>query len=103
MNEQSIQTPASGPACHRSLRRYWFTLSEGIGIGVTAAGEGEARAMAEQTRAERFHRASITSMVVDVDVSTLDPDHVLPYIGPTVVRGVWFPPLNLSGRRDRPA
>jgi hypothetical protein len=33
--------------------------------------------------------------VVDVDVASLDAKHVLPNIGPVVVRGVWFPALNL--------
>jgi hypothetical protein len=33
--------------------------------------------------------------VADIDLRTLDPEHVLPNIGPVVVRGVWYPRLNL--------
>jgi hypothetical protein len=33
--------------------------------------------------------------VPDVDIRTLDAKHVLPNAGPVVVRGVWYPRLNL--------
>lgn len=39
---------------------------------------------------------AVTDVIVDVDVSTLDKSHVLPNMGSTVVRGVWFP-LNELG------
>ena len=34
---------------------------------------------------------AIKDMVEDVDVSTLDANHVLPNMGITLKRGVWFP------------
>ncbi len=34
---------------------------------------------------------AIAEAIADVDVSTLDKNHVLPNMGSTVVRGVWFP------------
>jgi hypothetical protein len=34
---------------------------------------------------------SIREVIEDVDVSTLDPGHVLPNMGPPIWRGVWFP------------
>jgi hypothetical protein len=33
----------------------------------------------------------IVGCIENGDVSTLDPDHVLPNIGSILVRGVWFP------------
>ena len=83
------------PSCHRQLRRYWFALSSGAGIGVTAASDEEAREFAESTRARYFPDAALGGVVRDVDVSTLDAEHVLPNLGLVPVRGVWFPPLNV--------
>ncbi len=83
------------PTCHPSLRRFWFALSAGPGIGVTAGSEAEARALAEAARARYAPEAAITGVTPDVDVSTLDATHVVPNAGPVVVRGVWFPRLNL--------
>ena len=78
------------------LRRFWFPLSQGLGIGVTAASEDEARALAEETRQNHFSReATILGVIPDVDISTLDAGHVLPNIGPPAVRGVWYPALNV--------
>ena len=84
-----------GPACHRRLRRYWFPMDRGYGIGVTAFSEDEARSLAEETNAKYGQRGAIGPVVVDIDVSTLDAKHVLPNIGPPVIRGVWYPQLNL--------
>jgi hypothetical protein len=86
-----------GPTSPSLLRRFWFPLSKGIGIGVTAPTEAEARVLAETTRAEFFPHAAITGVVPDVDVRSLDQGHVVPNMGPVVVRGVWYPRLNLRG------
>jgi hypothetical protein len=32
-----------------------------------------------------------TNITADVDVSSLDPTHVVPYINPSNWRGLWFP------------
>ena len=77
------------------LRRFWFRLSVGLGIGVTALTEAEARVLAEAERERSFPHAVITSVIPDVDVSTLDPKHVLPNIGPSGGSGIWYPPLNV--------
>jgi hypothetical protein len=77
------------------LRRFWFPMSRGFGIGVTAATETEAREMAEQTRKHYFVDAAFTGFVPDVELSSLDQRHVVPNAGPVVVRGVWYPCLNL--------
>ncbi|CAA9327080.1 MAG: hypothetical protein AVDCRST_MAG40-1743 [uncultured Gemmatimonadaceae bacterium] len=83
------------PTCHRALRRFWFPLPRGFGVGVTAASEAEARALAEAARA-RYHPDQVLGPVVaDVDVRALDAAHVLSNAGPVVVRGVWYPRLNI--------
>jgi hypothetical protein len=86
----------SDPVCHRQLRRFWFPADQGFGIGVTATSESEAHALAQEA-ASRYLPvgARLLGVVPDVDVSTLDAGHVLPNIGPPVVRGVWYPRLNL--------
>jgi len=33
----------------------------------------------------------VTDIIEDVDVSTLDANHVLPNMAPPNLRGVWFP------------
>ena len=77
------------------LRRFWFQLSQGGGIGVTAGSEVEALELAEGARVRFYPAASIVEVVLDVEVSALDQDHVLPNAGPVVVRGVWYPRLNV--------
>ena len=84
-----------GPTCHRALRRFWFHTARGLGVGVTAASDAEARQLAEAALARMGEPAEITGVVPDVDVSTLDAAHVLPNAGPSAVRGVWFRRLNL--------
>jgi hypothetical protein len=84
------------PTCHRSLRRFWFPATAGFGVGVTAESEADARRLAEEAAARYLPRgAQLLSAVPDVDVQTLDPGHVLPNMGPVVVRGVWYPRLNI--------
>ena len=80
------------------LRRYWFRFQDvtgptalKLGCGITAASYEDAldllrtRVFAGQTL------PVISSCVEDIDVSTLDPRHVLPNIGVVPHRGVWFP------------
>ncbi|MGE5732426.1 MAG: hypothetical protein ACM37U_10820 [Gemmatimonas sp.] len=73
------------------LRPYWFPLSSGFGIGVTAGSEGEARSLAESARLQHFPDAEFTGFVPDINIATLDPTHVVPRIGPRDRPGVWFP------------
>jgi hypothetical protein len=80
---------------HAGLRRFWFPLSPGLGIGVTEFSEEEAYRQAERIRREAFPNSSMAPPIRDVDVSTLDDKHVLPNAGPSAVRGVWYPFLNM--------
>ena len=83
------------PGCHRRLHRYWFPMGLDFGIGVTAFSEAEGRSLANETRAKYGYKGVVGPVIIDVDVSTLDANHVLPDIGPPVIRGVWYPQLNL--------
>lgn len=82
------------------LRRYWFTfegdarsLPAGLamGCGVTAASRAQAERMIRQDLLAGDELPKIAGVVEDVDVSALDPDHVLPNVGAPNVQGVWFP------------
>ena len=83
------------PTCHRALRRFWFPLPRDFGIGVTAASEAEARALAEEARVRYFPDQALGAVVPDIDLATLDAKHMLNNAGPVVVRGVWYPRLNI--------
>jgi hypothetical protein len=78
-----------------SLRRFWFRIIEGCGIGVTAYTEREARGLAEQAAEQHGLNFEVSEVVADVDIRNLDQEHVIPNMGPPNVRGVWFPRCNL--------
>lgn len=79
-----------------ALRRFWYPLPRHFGIGVTAVSEAEARSMAAEVLARHYPAGlGLAHVVADADISTLDAHHVLPNIGSPVVRGVWYPRLNL--------
>jgi len=80
------------------LRRFWFTFRcgempspHGRYWGLTAYDLNDALGILGK---QLFCGGSLPAplyCIEDVDVSTLDPKHVLPNIGSVVVRGVWFP------------
>jgi hypothetical protein len=80
------------------LKRYWFDFVNlnqptplNLGCGVTAYDFEDAMRL---LRERVFHSAivpPIGNCIEDVDVSTLDQNHVLPNIGPIDIRGIWFP------------
>ena len=79
------------------LRRYWFTFSQSsqptplsIGCGVTAYNYDDSLDLLRD-RVFGGLQPTLANVIADVDVSTLDKGHVLPNMGSTVVRGVWFP------------
>ena len=74
------------------LRRFWFPGQGCWGVGVTAFTKEEASALAEQTAARLGWRLA-GGVVEDVDVRTLDQQHVIPNMGACSDAGVWFPAL----------
>jgi hypothetical protein len=82
------------------LSRYWFrfegaarSLPAGLamGCGVTAATRDEAAALIKSELLGGRELPPIADVIENVDVSKLDSNHVLPNVGPSNVRGVWFP------------
>lgn len=62
------------------------------GVGVTAADPEDALAIIHAELGRYGEIPEPAEVIHDVDVSTLDEDHILPNIGPVVWRGVWWPP-----------
>jgi hypothetical protein len=89
------------------LHRYWFEfggprehLPAGTWMGCDVTGVD--RADAEQLLAAGPFAGRtlppIDGIIEDVDVSELDPGHVLPNIGDVTQRGVWFPRWHTARR-----
>lgn len=80
------------------LRRFWFTFRSpprfsplGMGCGVTAQSREEATQILTSTVFAGCSVPIIDSVVEDIDVRTLDQNHVVPNMGQVASRGVWFP------------
>jgi arginase family enzyme len=83
------------------MRRFWLEFAVTVehrlgslllpGIGVTALDQDDALELIKRdvTRGEEL--PAVSRVVADIDVSTLDPGHVLPGVGDPSRRGVWFP------------
>jgi hypothetical protein len=81
-----------------NLRRYWFKFVPrrqptplNLGLGITAFDREDAVSIAQMKVFPHARMPEIVTIDEDVDISTLDPKHVLPNIGSVVARGVWFP------------
>lgn len=89
------------------LHRYWITfdLSDerarhaALGYGVTAFTVADALSLLSRQVFQGGPVPPVAHVVEDVDVSTLDPRHVLPNAADPVRRGIWFP--NLGPPVDR--
>jgi hypothetical protein len=83
------------------LRRYWFrfALNFGephppgvlLGCGVTAADVDSAQRLMAAKVFKGYRLPTITEVVEDIDVCTLDAGHVRPNMGDPACPGVWFP------------
>jgi len=85
-----------------SMHRYWIKFNvEGehsygvwMGCGVTAGNLEDALRMVGVIVFKGDQMPEVLSAVEDVDISTLDPKHILPNIGYPDRVGVWFPGYN---------
>lgn len=82
----------------KSLRRYWFSFEKSsrptplnLGCGVTAYDYDDAVKILRERVFVGKEFQKILGYIEDIDVSTLDPKHVLPNTGLVTVRGIWFP------------
>jgi hypothetical protein len=84
----------------RHLPRYWIELNfpDGYpphatrrGIGVTALDRDDALRLVAERVFPDGEVPQVSEIREDVDVSTLDPGHVIPNIAPPNRRGIWFP------------
>ena len=82
--------------CWRDLTRYWIETADGRRFGVTAAGLDDALDLLLEFGWGVNLSDPGTLILENVDVSELDPADILPIIGPTIFRGVWYPALNLT-------
>ncbi len=81
------------------LRRYWIRFGGQMaetarfhnGCGVTAYSLEDALTLIKEVA--HIEVPSIECVIEDVDVSTLDERHILPNIGITTYRGVWYPKM----------
>jgi hypothetical protein len=84
-----------------TLHRYWFKFALGLGdphpagvllgCGVTAYNYDDALQVLRERVFVDQELPEIVEKVEDVDVSSLDPGHVLPNMRSPTERGVWFP------------
>ena len=79
----------------KALTRYWFNTSVGLGVGITAYSLEDAQSILAEVSKTLGIEYIIVGRVDNIDVRSLDPNHVAPNMGPVNVRGVWFPCLNL--------
>ena len=77
------------------LRRYWFKTREHLGFGVTAYSVDDAKRLVDSVARSLGMNYELLDIIEDVDVRTLDQNHVVPNMGAPNFRGVWFPNLNL--------
>lgn len=81
------------------LHRYWFEFNSSArlplgvahGCGVTAHDYAGARELVSSKVFDQQDMPEPARVIVDVDVSTLDPAHVIPNMGNVLMRGIWFP------------
>lgn len=78
---------------NKLLKPYWFPREVGLGFGVTAFSVDDAVKLLNQ--AGIHLEQENPDVIEDVDIASLDANHVLPNSGPITFRGVWYPRLNV--------
>ena len=80
------------------LIRFWFTFEKlaersvlDMGCGITAYDLSDARSFLQEQVFPAYGLRTVTHVKEDVDVRTLEANHVRPNMGNPAVRGVWFP------------
>jgi hypothetical protein len=76
------------------LSRYWFCTDRGIGYGVTAFSQADAEALLA-AHGYPHGDQKVHQVIVNIAIESLNQGHVIPNMGPVVIRGVWFPRHNV--------
>lgn len=84
------------------LRRYWIEFDKSpatilpagflLGCGVAARSREEALEIVQTNAFKNRPFPPLRKISEDVDVSTLDANHVLPNMSLCAAPGIWFPP-----------
>ena len=79
-------------------RRFWFEFQPigrpsalNLGCGVTAHDHADAVALLQACVFPNEGHLEIVRVVEDVKLDDLEKNHVLPNLGETYMRGIWFP------------
>ena len=79
------------------LVRFWFPFARlagpsplNRGCGVTAYSRDDGIEILKSTVFVGRTMPHVVSVVENVDISTLDPGHVIPNMAPPDIRGVWY-------------
>jgi hypothetical protein len=82
----------------RPLKRYWFRFERlpqpnaiNLGCGLSAYDYEDAIRLLRELVFGDNGPPPIEQFIEDVDIATLEPDHVRPNLGSVDVRGIWFP------------
>ncbi len=86
------------------LHRYWFKFDLDsvhfspfhLGSGVTGYSLDDAKGILVLQAKRAGVNTIIDSVIEDIDISTLDQNHILPNIGLVSNRGMWYPNLQHS-------
>ncbi|MBA3694977.1 MAG: hypothetical protein H0W77_16360 [Acidobacteria bacterium] len=77
------------------LTRYWFITNIQYNFGLTAYSIEDARKLIDEANKTFRFKFEIIEIIENIDISTLDENHILPNIGAPNFRGVWYPKMNL--------
>jgi hypothetical protein len=79
-------------------RRFWFEFepigrptAPNLGCGITAYNRADAMGLLEDFVFTTEGPLNIVRVVEDVKIDDLEKNHVLPNLGKTYERGIWFP------------
>jgi hypothetical protein len=80
------------------LKRFWFDFVKSstpnilnIGCGITAYNLDDAQNILIERIYSIYGSRDISNIIENIDINTLEENHVRNNMGSTAVRGVWFP------------
>ena len=77
------------------LTRYCFRVRDSLGYGVTAYSVEDATHLLKDAGLELDFDSDVIEILHDVDIRSLDQQHVVVNMGPPSFHGVWYPRLNV--------